>query len=58
MRETSNHARVTWMLPAWQTAILQQLLGMLVITSFLNANLAQGGTLKQLIRLHECGTST
>lgn len=56
MRETSDHATVTWMPPAWQTATLHQLLGMLVISSFLNAGLAQGGSLKQLIKVHECGT--
>ena len=42
MRETSDHAAVTWMLPAWQTATFRQLLVMLVIASFLSVDLAQG----------------
>ena len=42
MRERIDHARVTWMPPAWQTATFRQLLGMLVISSFLNLGLGQG----------------
>ena len=42
MRETSRYARVTWMLPPCQAAASQQLLGMLVIASFLSLGSAQG----------------
>ena len=58
MRETIDHATVTWMLPAWQTATLQQLLGMLVIASFLSATLAYGESQCHTPSQHDCDTST
>ena len=45
------------MLPAWQTATFRQLLGMLVIFSFLSPGLGQGESLTPIVSPHSLGTA-